>query len=128
MAIIDQNAKGLAFTFWSIYVIFSTSLKRLKKAWNLTRSRWKWFKGVCLCFSTVFKKLKKWPKLTKMVRGYPLLFGRFWPFFQLLKNGLKRPKITLRVFENDSKAVRLCFWTVFKKLKKWPKLTKMVRG
>ena len=33
----------------------------------------------------------------------------FWPFFQLLKNGLKRPKISLRVVENDSKAVRVCF-------------------
>ena len=32
VAIIDQNCKGLAFTFWPILVIFSTSLKRLKKA------------------------------------------------------------------------------------------------
>ena len=32
VAIIDQNGKGLAFTFWPILVIFSTSLKRLKKA------------------------------------------------------------------------------------------------
>ena len=54
-----------------------------------------------------------------------------WPFlaiFQLLKNGLKRPKISLGVVENDSKVVCLRFSTVFKKLKKWPKLTKMVRG
>ena len=28
----DQNGKGLAFTFWPFLAIFSTSLKRLKKA------------------------------------------------------------------------------------------------
>ena len=28
----DQTGKGLAFTFWPIFVIFSTSLKRPKKA------------------------------------------------------------------------------------------------
>ena len=76
-------------------------------------------KGVSLCFSTVFKKLKKWPK--------PLLFARFSPFFQLFKNGSKRPKTTLGVLENDSKGFSLCFSTVFRKFKKWPKSTKLVR-
>ena len=128
MAKIDQNGKGLAFTFgrfWPFFQLLKNGLKRPKITLGVFEND---SKAVCLCFWTVFKKLKKWPKLTKMVRGKPLLFGRFWPFFQLLKNGLKRPKITLRVFENQSKAVRLCFWTVFKKLKKWLKLTKMVRG
>ena len=128
MAKIDQNGKGLAFTFWHFWPFFQllkNGLKRPKMRLGVVEND---SKAVCLCFCTVFKMLKKWPKLTKMVRGKPLLFGRFWPFFQLLKNGLKRAKITLRVVENDSKAVCLCFWTVFKKLKKWPKLTKMVRG
>ena len=85
-------------------------------------------KGYRFCFLTVFKTLKKWPKSTKIVRGYPLLFARFSPFFQLFKNGSKRPKTTIGVVENDSKAFSLCFLTVFRKLKKWPKSTKMVKG
>ena len=63
-----------------------------------------------------------------MVRGYPLLFALFSRFFQLFENGSKRPKTTIGVVENDSKKFRLCSCTVFKKLKKWPKSTKMVRG
>ena len=69
-----------------------------------------------------------WPKSTKMVRGWPLLFAQFLPYFQLFENRSKRPKNTLGVVENDSEACSLCFLTVFKKLKKWPKSTKMVRG
>ena len=120
------RGKPLLFgRFWPFFQLLKNGLKRAKITLRVVGND---SKAVCLCFWTVFKKLKKLPKLTKMVRGKPLLFGRFWPFFPLFKNGLKRPKITLRVFENDSKAVRLCFWTVFKKFKKWPKLTKMVRG
>ena len=111
--------------FWPFFQLLKNGLKRPEITWRVFEND---SKAVRLCFWTVLKKLKNWPKLTKMVRGWPLLFGPFWPFFQLLKNGLKRPKITLGVFENDSKAVCLCFWTVFKKLKKWPKITKMVTG
>ena len=32
VAKIDQNGKGLAFTFWPFFAIFLTALKRLKKA------------------------------------------------------------------------------------------------
>ena len=32
VAKIDQNGKGLAFTFWPVLAFFSTSLKRLKNA------------------------------------------------------------------------------------------------
>ena len=109
MAKNDQNGKGLAFTFWPFLAMFQllkNGLKRPKISLGVVEND---SKVVCLRFSTVFKKLRKWPKLTKMVRGWPLLFGRFWPFFQPPKNGLKRPKITLGVFENDSKAVCLCF-------------------
>ena len=66
-------------------------------------------KACSVCFRTVFKKLKKWPKSTKMVRGKPLLFAQFLPFFQLFENGSKRPKKTLGGVENDSKACSLCF-------------------
>ena len=38
-----------------------------------------------------------------MVRGKPVLFARFSPYFQLFKNGSKRPKTTIGVVENDSK-------------------------
>ena len=48
-------------------------------------------------------------KIDQNGKGLAFTFWPFWPFFQLHKNGLKRPKITLRVFENDSKAVSLCF-------------------
>ena len=44
-----------------------------------------------------------------MVRGKPLLFARFSPFFQLFKNGSKTPKTTLGVVENDSKGFALVF-------------------
>ena len=87
------------------------------------------FSKACrFCFLTVFKNLRKWPKSSKMVRGQPLLFDRFSPYFQLFKTGSKRPKTTIGVVENNSKAFTLCFRPVFKKLKKWPKSTKMVRG
>ena len=85
-------------------------------------------KAFSLCFSIIFKKLKKWPKSTKMVRSQPLLFAQFLPFFPLFENGSKRPKMTLGVVENDSKACSLCFCSVFKELKTWPKWTKIVRG
>ena len=75
-----------------------------------------------------FKQLKNSPKSTKMVRGEPLLFAPFPPFFQLLKMCSKRPKTTIGVVENDSKPFSVCFRIVFKKLKKGPKSTKMVRG
>ena len=120
------RGKPLLFgRFWPFFQLLKNGLKRAKITLIVVEND---SKAVCLCFWTVFNKLKKWPKSTKMVRGKPLLFRRFWPFFQLLKNGLKRPKITLIVVENDSRAVCLCFRTVFKKLKKWPKLTKMVSG
>ena len=120
------RGKPLLFgRFWPFFQLLKNGLKRPEITWRVFEND---SNAVCLCFRTVFKKLKKWPKLTKMVSGKPLLFRRFWPFFQLLKNGSKRAKITLIVVENDSKAVCLCFWTIFNKLKKWPKLTKMVRG
>ena len=72
--------------------------------------------------------MKKWPKSTKIVRGKPLLFAQFLPFSLLFGNGSKSPKNTLGVVENDSKACTFYFWNVFKKLKKWPKSTKMIRG
>ena len=66
-------------------------------------------KACTLCFWPVFKELKKWPKSTKMVRGQPLLFARFSPYFQLFKNGSKRPKTTIGVVEKNSKAFGLGF-------------------
>ena len=65
-------------------------------------------KAFSVCFRTVFKKLKKGPKSTKMVTGYRLLFAVFSRFFQLFENGLKRLKTTIRVLENDSKLFSLC--------------------
>ena len=115
----------LSGRFWPFFQLLKNGLKRPKITLGVVEND---SKAVCLGFSTVFKKSKKWPKMTKMVRGLPLLFSRFWPFFQLPINGLKRPKITLGVVENHSKAVCLCVSTVFEKLKKWPKMTKMVRG
>ena len=76
------------------------------------------------CFWSVFKKFKAWPKLTKMVRGKPLPFGHFWPIFQLVQNGSKRPKMTSGVLENDSKVFSRCFEVVLKSSKSgqnWPK-------
>ena len=110
--------------FWPIFQLVQNCLKRPKMTSGVLENDSKVFS---LCFWSVFKKFKKWPKLTKMVRGKPLLFGHFWPIFQLVQNGAKRPKMTSEVRQNDSKVFSLCFWSVFKKFKKWPKLTKMVR-
>ena len=85
-------------------------------------------KAFSVCFRTVFKKLKTGPKSTKMVRGKPLLFAPFSPFFQLFKMCSKSPKTAIGVVENDCKAFSVCFRTVFRQLKKGPKSTKMVRG
>ena len=85
------------------------------------------FKGVSHRFRTVFKKLKKWPKMSKKLRLTPYHFGRFWPLFQLLKNGTKRPKKHLKMPQNNFKGVSHRFRTVFKKLKKWPKMSKKLR-
>ena len=111
--------------FLPSFQLFKNGSKRAKTTIGVVENDSKPFS---LCFLTVFRKLKKWPKSTKMVRGQPLLFARFSPFFQLFKNGSKRPKTTIGVVENDSKAFNLCFLTVFKKLIKWPKSTKMVKG
>ena len=111
--------------FWPIYQLVQNCSKRPKMTSGVLEND---SKVSSLCFWSVFKKFKKWPKLTKMVRGKPLLFGHFWPIFQLVQNGAKRPKMTSEVLQNDSKVFSLCFWSVFKKFKKWPKLTKMIRG
>ena len=127
MAKIDENGKGLAFLFIRFspfFQLFKNASKTPKTTLGVVENNSRVFS---LCFWCVFKKLKKWPKFTKMVRGLPLLFAQFLLFFQLLENGSKRPKMTLEVVENDSKAFSLFFWTVFKQLKKWPKSTKMVR-
>ena len=82
-------------------------------------------------FAFVFEPfLKSWKvaKIDQNGKGLAFTFFPFSAIFQLLKNGLKRPEITLGVVKNDSKAVCLCFGTVFKKLKKWENMTKMVRG
>ena len=128
MAKIDQNDKGLAFTFglfWLFFQLVQNRSKRPKMTSGVVENDSKVFS---LCFWRVFKKFKKWPRLTKMVRGKPLLFGPFLPFFQLVQNRSKRLKMTSGVAKNDWKVFSLCFWSVFKKFKKWPKLTKMVRG
>ena len=68
-------------------------------------------------FAFVFEpilKLEKVAKIDQNGKGLAFTFCRYWPFFKLLKTGLKRPKITLGVVKNDSKAVSLCFWTVLK--------------
>ena len=125
---IDQNDKGLAFTFWPFWPFFQLAQNRSKRPKMTSGVLENVSKVFSVCFWSVFKQFKRWPKLTKMVRGKPLLFGHFLPFFQLLQNGSKSSKMTSGVVENDSKVFSLCFWSVFKKLKKWPKLTKMVRG
>ena len=111
--------------FSPFFQLFKNGSKRSKTTTGMVENDSKEFS---LCFRTVFKKLKKWPQSTKMVRGYPLLFARFSPFFQLFKNGSKRLETTIGVVKNDSKPFSLCFLTVFRKFKKWPKSTKMVRG
>ena len=128
MAKIDKmiGGKPLLFAGFSpFFQLFKNGSKRSKTATGMVENDSKVFS---LCFRTVFKKLKKWPQSTKIVRGYPLLFARFSPFFQLFKNGSKRLETTIGVVKNDSKPFSLCFLTVFKKLIKWPKSTKMVRG
>ena len=50
-----------------------------------------------------------WPKLTKMVRGQPLLFAQFLPFFQLFENGSKGLKMTLGVVQKIPKHVAFVF-------------------
>ena len=107
------------------FQLFENGSKRPKTTIGVVENDSKVFS---LCFLTVFSKLKKWPKSTNMVRGQPLLFAGFSPFFQLFKNGSQRSKTTTGMVENDSKVFSLCFRTVFKKLKKWPQSTKMVRG
>ena len=44
-------------------------------------------------------------KIDQNGKGLAFTFARFSPFFQLFKNGSKRPKTTLGVLENDSKGV-----------------------
>ena len=60
-------------------------------------------------FPFVFEPILKHEKVAIIDQNGKGLVFTFWPFFQLLKNGLKRTKITLGVVENDSKAVCLCF-------------------
>ena len=111
--------------FSPFFQLFKNGSKRSTTTTGMVENDSKVFS---LCFRTVFKKLKEWPQSTKMVRGYPLLFARFSPFFLLFKNGSKRLETTIGVVKNDSKPFSLCFLTVFRKFKKWPKSTKMVRG
>ena len=102
-------ARGKPLVFarcWSFFQLFKNGSKTPKTTLGVVEND---SKGVCLCFRTVFQKLKNWPKSTKVVRGKPLLSARFSPFFQLFKNGSKTPKTTLEVVENDSKGVCLCF-------------------
>ena len=84
-------------------------------------------KGVSLCFRiifrhsqrgfmpfcTVFKKLKIWPKSTKMVRGLNFLLD-FGHFFDFLKNGSKRHKTTLGMPKNYSKTKANPFRIIFR--------------
>ena len=128
MAKIEKMVRGqplLFARFLPFFQLFKNCSKRPKTTIGVVENDSKAFS---LCFLTVFGKLIKGPKSTKMVRGQPLLFAQFLPFFQLAENGSKRPKMTLGVVENESKACSLCFCPVFKKLKEWPKSTKMVRG
>ena len=75
-----------------------------------------------------FSKSWKSGQIDQNGKGLPFTFCSIFTFFQLFKNASKMRETKLRVVENDSKAFSLCFWTGLKKLKKWPKLTKMVRG
>ena len=111
--------------FWPIFQLVQNGSKRPKMTSGVLENDSKVFS---LFFWSVFKKFKRWLKLTKMVRGKPLLFRHFWSIFQLVQNRSKRLKMTSGVVEIDSKVFSLRFWSVLKKFKKWPKLTKMVRG
>jgi hypothetical protein len=75
---IDQKVKVNPFTFWSILGTFSTFLKSLKNHLKTLQMRLKTFlKWFALIFEVFFKSLEKKLRLT------PLVFGRFWPLFQL---------------------------------------------
>ena len=120
------RGKPLLFgPFLPFFQLLQNGSKRPKMMSGVVENHSKVFS---LSFSSVFKKLKNWPNLTKMVRGKPLLSRHFWPSFQLVQNGSKRPKMTSGVLENDSKVFSLCFQSVFKQFKRWRKLTKMVGG
>ena len=64
----------------------------------------------------VFEPFSKVEKVAKIDQNGKRLAFTFWP---------KNP---LELVKNDSKMFSPCVWTVFKKLKKWPKLTNMVMG
>ena len=44
-----------------------------------------------------------------MLRGKPLLFAGFWPFFQRFKNGSERPKNRLGCFKINLNGLVLIF-------------------
>ena len=67
-------------------------------------------------------------KIDQNGKGLAFTLCSIFAIFQLFENGSERPKTTIGVVENDSKAFSVCFLTVFRKLIKWPKSTKMVRG
>ena len=69
------------------------------------------------------KKVKKWPKLTQKLKSTPVIFGRFWPFYEIFECCLKMPKTVNSDAENliflskqSEKFVLRKFWA----LKKFP--------
>ena len=79
----ERKVKVNPLPIWSILATFSTVLKWSKKASKTLKNDSKNFKGIGLCFSTISKMLKKWPKMSKKLRLTPYHFGQFWPPIQL---------------------------------------------
>ena len=67
-------------------------------------------------------------KIEQKVKANPYHFGRFWPLFQLFKNGSKTKAIPFRIIFNHSQRGFSSFWTVFKKLKKMAKIEQKVKA
>ena len=53
-------------------------------------------------------------KNEQKVKVNPYHFRRFWPIFQLFKNGTKRAKKHLNMLKNNNEGVSLRFRSVFK--------------
>ena len=76
-----------------------------------------------------FSKVEKVAKIDQNSKGLTLTFCSFLAIFQLFKNGSKTKANPLKIILRHFSSVFLGpFCTIFQKLKKWPKSTKMVRG
>ena len=67
-------------------------------------------------------------KIDQIVKGLTLTFCSFLAIFQLFKNGSKTKANPLKIILRHFSVFFRPFCTIFQKLKKWSKSTKMVRG